>query len=150
MLRFYLQPGTISPELRSQCAHLNIVGMVGSIDNDFCGTDMTIGTDSALHRIIEAIDAIVTTASRFVCQCVAQDMARLLARTSWPFLVFVFTSETISLKLPVRANLPICGTDLACKSWGFSGVCPSYLNTNKVQCCVCASCIVQCNFIACV
>ncbi|KFM71331.1 6-phosphofructokinase, partial [Stegodyphus mimosarum] len=37
--------------------------MVGSIDNDFCGTDMTIGTDSALHRIIEAIDAIVTTAS---------------------------------------------------------------------------------------
>lgn len=38
--------------------------MVGSIDNDFCGTDMTIGTDSALHRIIESIDAIVTTASR--------------------------------------------------------------------------------------
>lgn len=37
--------------------------MVGSIDNDFCGTDMTIGTDSALHRIIESIDAIVTTAS---------------------------------------------------------------------------------------
>jgi 6-phosphofructokinase 1 len=36
--------------------------MVGSIDNDFCGTDMTIGTDSALHRIIEAIDAIVSTA----------------------------------------------------------------------------------------
>ena len=44
---------------------MHIVGMVGSIDNDFCGTDMTIGTDSALHRIIEAIDAIVTTASRF-------------------------------------------------------------------------------------
>ena len=36
--------------------------MVGSIDNDFCGTDMTIGTDSALHRIIEAVDAIVPTA----------------------------------------------------------------------------------------
>ena len=30
--------------------HLNIIGMVGSIDNDFCGTDITIGTDSALHR----------------------------------------------------------------------------------------------------
>lgn len=43
--------------------NLNIVGLVGSIDNDFCGTDMTIGTDSALHRIIEAIDAIGTTAS---------------------------------------------------------------------------------------
>ncbi|KAG9510007.1 ATP-dependent 6-phosphofructokinase, partial [Fragariocoptes setiger] len=46
-----------------ECSHLNIVGLVGSIDNDFCGTDMTIGTDSALHRIIEAIDAIGTTAS---------------------------------------------------------------------------------------
>ncbi|XP_068904708.1 ATP-dependent 6-phosphofructokinase isoform X3 [Tenebrio molitor] len=41
---------------------LQIAGLVGSIDNDFCGTDMTIGTDSALHRIIEACDAIVSTA----------------------------------------------------------------------------------------
>lgn len=39
-----------------------LILQVGSIDNDFCGTDMTIGTDSALHRIIEAIDAIVSTA----------------------------------------------------------------------------------------
>ena len=31
----------------------HIVGIVGSIDNDFCGTDMTIGTDSALHRIVD-------------------------------------------------------------------------------------------------
>lgn len=35
---------------------------VGSIDNDFCGTDLTIGTDSALHRITEAIDSIASTA----------------------------------------------------------------------------------------
>ncbi|OAF71300.1 ATP-dependent 6-phosphofructokinase, partial [Intoshia linei] len=40
----------------------NIVGIVGSIDNDFYGTDMTIGADSALHRIIESIDHISTTA----------------------------------------------------------------------------------------
>lgn len=54
----------ITDEQALQCKELVIVGMVGSIDNDFCGTDMTIGTDSALHRIIEAIDAIQTTASR--------------------------------------------------------------------------------------
>lgn len=53
----------ILPDKLQECGHLNIVGLVGSIDNDFCGTDMTIGTDSALHRIIEAIDAIGTTAS---------------------------------------------------------------------------------------
>lgn len=55
--------GAITPEQRSTCSHLNVVGMVGSIDNDFCGTDMTIGTDSALHRIVEAVDAIRPTAS---------------------------------------------------------------------------------------
>ena len=52
----------MTKEQAEACGHLNIVGMVGSIDNDFCGTDMTIGTDSALHRIIEAVDAIKPTA----------------------------------------------------------------------------------------
>ena len=36
---------------RAACSHLNVVGMVGSIDNDFCGTDMTIGTDSGTSCI---------------------------------------------------------------------------------------------------
>lgn len=54
--------GEITEEARKHYNHLHIVGLVGSIDNDFCGTDMTIGTDSALHRIVEAIDAIVSTA----------------------------------------------------------------------------------------
>ena len=52
----------ITKEEQIKYSFLNIVGLVGSIDNDFCGTDMTIGADSALHRIIEAVDAIVTTA----------------------------------------------------------------------------------------
>lgn len=56
--------GKITQEEAKKSSHLNIVGMVGSIDNDFCGTDMTIGTDSALHRIIEVVDAITTTAQR--------------------------------------------------------------------------------------
>ncbi|XP_069106568.1 ATP-dependent 6-phosphofructokinase-like isoform X2 [Argopecten irradians] len=50
--------------------------MVGSIDNDFCGTDMTIGTDSALHRIIEAVDAIATTASSHQRAFVLEVMGR--------------------------------------------------------------------------
>ncbi|XP_013772236.1 ATP-dependent 6-phosphofructokinase-like isoform X2 [Limulus polyphemus] len=58
-----VEQGEITPAKQAECSTLNIVGMVGSIDNDFCGTDMTIGTDSALHRIVEAVDAIVTTAS---------------------------------------------------------------------------------------
>lgn len=57
-----LATARIDGEQRKKYGLLHIAGMVGSIDNDFCGTDMTIGTDSALHRIIEAIDAIVSTA----------------------------------------------------------------------------------------
>ncbi|NXW06992.1 PFKAP protein, partial [Fregetta grallaria] len=64
LLEELAQKGKIDEEAVKKYAYLNIVGMVGSIDNDFCGTDMTIGTDSALHRIIEVVDAIMTTAQR--------------------------------------------------------------------------------------
>uniref|UniRef100_A0A7N8X3M8 Phosphofructokinase, liver a n=1 Tax=Mastacembelus armatus TaxID=205130 RepID=A0A7N8X3M8_9TELE len=62
--------------LAKQHDHLNIVGLVGSIDNDFCGTDMTIGADSALHRIMEIIDAIMTTAQSHQRTFVLEVMGR--------------------------------------------------------------------------
>uniref|UniRef100_A0A8C2HGG0 Phosphofructokinase, muscle a n=2 Tax=Cyprinus carpio TaxID=7962 RepID=A0A8C2HGG0_CYPCA len=62
LLKDLISKGKITKEEAKTSSHLNIVGMVGSIDNDFCGTDMTIGTDSALHRIIEVVDSITTTA----------------------------------------------------------------------------------------
>ncbi|XP_043492800.1 ATP-dependent 6-phosphofructokinase isoform X4 [Polistes fuscatus] len=62
LLKELTKNGEITPEQSEKYKYLHIVGLVGSIDNDFCGTDMTIGTDSALHRIIESIDAIVSTA----------------------------------------------------------------------------------------
>ena len=49
---------------------------MGSIDNDFCGTDMTIGADSALHRIIECVDAITTTAGSHKRAFVLEVMGR--------------------------------------------------------------------------
>uniref|UniRef100_A0A8C2BMQ9 6-phosphofructokinase n=1 Tax=Cyprinus carpio TaxID=7962 RepID=A0A8C2BMQ9_CYPCA len=61
LLEELVKKGRITAETAKQHGHLNIVGLVGSIDNDFCGTDMTIGADSALHRITEIIDAITTT-----------------------------------------------------------------------------------------
>lgn len=42
--------------------HLNIVGLVGSIDNDMSTTDATIGCYSSLTRICQAIDYIDATA----------------------------------------------------------------------------------------
>ncbi|MBE2294326.1 MAG: 6-phosphofructokinase [Phycisphaerales bacterium] len=55
---------------------LMIAGLVGSIDNDMVGTDMTIGADSALHRIIEAIDAITSTAASHQRSFVVEVMGR--------------------------------------------------------------------------
>eukprot|EP00062_Callorhinchus_milii_P024503 gi/632984477/ref/XP_007909158.1/ PREDICTED: 6-phosphofructokinase type C isoform X13 [Callorhinchus milii] len=71
-----VEKGEIQSEEAMKYSHLNVVGMVGSIDNDFCGTDMTIGTDSALHRIIEVVDAIVTTAQSHQRTFVLEVMGR--------------------------------------------------------------------------
>jgi 6-phosphofructokinase 1 len=63
LLAELVQNGEIAAEKTKEHPNLLIVGMVGSIDNDFHGTDMTIGTDSALHRITDAVDAITSTAA---------------------------------------------------------------------------------------
>ncbi len=54
--------GRITPEQRAAVPKLRIIGMVGSIDNDLANSDMTIGADSALHRIVDAIDDLRSTA----------------------------------------------------------------------------------------
>ncbi|XP_028933708.1 ATP-dependent 6-phosphofructokinase, platelet type isoform X4 [Ornithorhynchus anatinus] len=76
LLEELAREGKIEKEAVKKYAYLNIVGMVGSIDNDFCGTDMTIGTDSALHRIIEVVDAIMTTAQSHQRTFVLEVMGR--------------------------------------------------------------------------
>jgi len=76
LLEELAQNGEIDKEQVQKHAYLNVVGMVGSIDNDFCGTDMTIGTDSALHRIIEVVDAIMTTAQSHQRTFVLEVMGR--------------------------------------------------------------------------
>lgn len=71
-----LEAGEISKEEAAAHPSLSIVGLVGSIDNDFSGTDMTIGTDSALHRITEAVDAITSTAASHQRTFVVKVMGR--------------------------------------------------------------------------
>ncbi|XP_030205498.1 ATP-dependent 6-phosphofructokinase, platelet type isoform X8 [Gadus morhua] len=76
LLAELVEQGLISQDSSQKHSALHIVGMVGSIDNDFCGTDMTIGTDSALHRIIEVVDAIMTTAQSHQRTFVLEVMGR--------------------------------------------------------------------------
>uniref|UniRef100_A0A672QUW4 Phosphofructokinase, liver type n=1 Tax=Sinocyclocheilus grahami TaxID=75366 RepID=A0A672QUW4_SINGR len=84
-----LKKGRITAETAKQHGHLNIVGLVGSIDNDFCGTDMTIGADSALNRITEIIDAITTTATRSECVFCCRYLALVSALASGADWLFI-------------------------------------------------------------
>jgi 6-phosphofructokinase 1 len=68
--------GRISEEQSQRHSRLRIVGIVGSIDNDMCGTDMTVGADTALHRITEAVDAIGSTAASHQRSFVVEVMGR--------------------------------------------------------------------------
>jgi 6-phosphofructokinase 1 len=71
-----VQRGELAREQADRHPQLMIVGLVGSIDNDMVGTDPTIGADSALHRIVEAIDAIESTAASHQRSFVVEVMGR--------------------------------------------------------------------------
>ncbi|NXD32191.1 PFKA phosphofructokinase, partial [Spelaeornis formosus] len=68
--------GRITTEEVEAYRHLNIVGLVGSIDNDMSMTDLTIGALTALHRICESIDSISSTASSHSRAFVIEVMGR--------------------------------------------------------------------------
>ena len=68
--------GAIAPDVAARHPKLTVVGLIGSIDNDASGTDMTIGADTALHRVTEAIDAISSTASSHQRTFVVEVMGR--------------------------------------------------------------------------
>lgn len=56
---------------------LNVVGIPGTIDNDVCGTDFTLGSDSAITRVIEVAEKLNTTMRShrriFVLECMGRD-----------------------------------------------------------------------------
>ncbi len=71
-----IESNEIPAESAEKHPNLVIVGLPGSIDNDMCGTDMTIGADTALHRITEVIDVITSTASSHQRSFIVEVMGR--------------------------------------------------------------------------
>lgn len=76
LVKELVERGDITQETADAYPALMIVGIVGSIDNDMVGTDMTIGTDSALNRVVEAIDDISSTAASHQRMFVIEVMGR--------------------------------------------------------------------------
>uniref|UniRef100_A0A7N6ACD9 ATP-dependent 6-phosphofructokinase n=1 Tax=Anabas testudineus TaxID=64144 RepID=A0A7N6ACD9_ANATE len=110
LLAELVEQGVIEADAVQKYSALHIVGMVGSIDNDFCGTDMTIGTDSALHRIIEVVDAIMTTAQShqrtFVLEVMGRHCGTLSPVTCKQCCVCVFYPSYLAL-----VSALACGAD---------------------------------------
>lgn len=76
LLEELVSKGDLTKEQIAPYKHLNIVGLVGSIDNDLSGTDATIGAYSALARICEMVDYIEATASSHSRAFVIEVMGR--------------------------------------------------------------------------
>ena len=68
--------GEVSAELAAAHDDLIIAGLVGSIDNDLVGVESTIGADTALHRILFALDALSSTAASHQRSFVLEVMGR--------------------------------------------------------------------------
>ncbi len=62
LLAELVETGELTPVQTAPLKYLNIVGLVGSIDNDMACTDATIGAYSSLGRICQAVDFIESTA----------------------------------------------------------------------------------------
>ena len=62
-----------------------IIGMPGTIDNDLCGTDFTIGYDTAINTVIQAVDKIRDTAEShdrlFIIEVMGRDSGLIALRT---------------------------------------------------------------------
>lgn len=76
LLAELVQMGEITQEMADAHPQLIMAGLVGSIDNDMFGTDITIGADTALHRITEAVDAIASTAASHQRAFIVEVMGR--------------------------------------------------------------------------
>ena len=76
LLAELIERGDVDRSVTAPHPVLRLAGLVGSIDNDMFGTDMTIGTDTALHRITEAVDAIHSTAASHQRSFVIEVMGR--------------------------------------------------------------------------
>lgn len=76
LLESLVSEGQLTTDQVAPYKHLNIVGLVGSIDNDLSGTDATIGAYSALARVCEMVDYIEATASSHSRAFVIEVMGR--------------------------------------------------------------------------
>lgn len=68
--------GSQTGSSRISKAGVPVVGVASTIDNDLCGTDVTIGVDTAVNVTLEAIDRLRTTGSSHQRAFLVETMGR--------------------------------------------------------------------------
>ncbi|VDK61514.1 unnamed protein product, partial [Cylicostephanus goldi] len=71
-----LKEGKITKDQAEKGKSLYVVGIAGTIDNDFIGTDRTIGFDSAMARVVECVDGLTSTADSLQRTFVVEVMSK--------------------------------------------------------------------------
>ncbi len=65
--------------------HIPVIGLPGTIDNDLVGTDYTIGYDTAINTVVEAVDKIRDTAEShdrlFIVEVMGRDSGLIALRS---------------------------------------------------------------------
>ncbi|KAL2367618.1 6-phosphofructokinase [Blastomyces gilchristii SLH14081] len=94
-----VQKGELTLDQAKPYDSLNIVGIVGSIDNDMSTTDATVGCYSSLHRICEAVDYVFDTAASHQRGFVIEVMGR---HCGWLALMSAISTGADWLFIPER------------------------------------------------
>ena len=75
-IKSLITDGLLPEDTLTKHPYLSVIGLPGTIDNDLCGSDITIGADTALHRIVDAVDDIFSTAASHQRTFVVEVMGR--------------------------------------------------------------------------
>lgn len=126
LLEELVSTGELAAEQIQAYKHLNIVGIVGSIDNDLSGTDATVGCYSALARICLCVDLIEATASSHSRAFVVEVMGR---HCGWLALMAAVATGADFLFIPEKPREDnwreemrsvIQQVRFPCSVWGYS------------------------------
>ncbi|EFO83904.1 hypothetical protein CRE_14861 [Caenorhabditis remanei] len=98
--------GKITEEVANEGRELHLAGIVGSIDNDCIESDKSIGSDTALHRICEAIDGLVMTAQSHQRVFVVEVMGRHCGYLALTAAIAVEADYVFYPEIPPDDNWP--------------------------------------------
>ncbi|ADM11203.1 6-phosphofructokinase [Encephalitozoon intestinalis ATCC 50506] len=84
-------------EIEKYVYDLKVVGIPATIDNDICGVPISLGEDTAIHRVIEGIDHLMSTMKSHTRTFVIEVMGR---KCGWIALMSALASSADYVLLP--------------------------------------------------